>query len=58
MTWRPGRHAGERLVAWLAAAEHWLYVVPTVTASRFSPGLMMNAARKQTEGKAACGGNR
>jgi hypothetical protein len=55
---RPCRHAGERLVAWLATCEQLPYVVTTVMASRFTPGLMMNGAVPQSDGKAASGGNR
>jgi len=55
---RPGRHTGERLVAWLATSEQLPYVVTTVTASRFTPGLMMKGPVPQSDGKAAWGGNR
>jgi len=58
MIWRPWRHAGKLLVAWLATCVQLRYVVCTVTASRFSPGLMMNGAAEQSAGKAAAGGNR
>jgi hypothetical protein len=34
------------------------YVVITVTASRFSPGLITNGAAEQSAGKATSGGNR
>jgi hypothetical protein len=34
------------------------YVVTTVMASRFTPGLMMNGVVAQSDGKATSGGNR
>ena len=58
MRCRPCRHAGELLVPWLATCEQLPYVVTTVMASRFTPGLMMNGPVPQSAGKAASGGNR
>ena len=46
------------LVASLAACVHMRYVVSTVTASRFSPGLISNGRTLQSAGKATWAGNR